>query len=349
MVKEKFDWDRSTWLVDYEAEFERVKLFIAGSTEKFFPDYNAVWILRVDASDYSCGAVLLQLLETEDGRTIHHPLGFKSYKFSDAASRWDIHKKEAYALYSGVKSFAYHLRFKPFILETDHANLLYMEKSEVPIVVRWRVYLQSFQHVLRKILGKHNTVADWASRLYSIPQEADLLALLEDEVEITPVVRKNPVEEDMVPPEAPATSIAGLPKRRELVPFPPWCQECGVPRSPEDYIRMVHNTTMLHNGARRTWQALGKYFPGHRIPYSRVAAFVRDCPRCQKDARRMVADIQPYSCGNPSTQPLSGWHRSSISDSPRPVWTLCLYCYCKPTHEVVFYHCSQRLHSVISG
>ena len=36
MVKEKFDWDRSTWLVDYEAEFERVKLFIAGSTEKFF-------------------------------------------------------------------------------------------------------------------------------------------------------------------------------------------------------------------------------------------------------------------------------------------------------------------------
>ena len=33
MVKEKFDWDRSTWLVDYEAEFERVKLFNAGSTE----------------------------------------------------------------------------------------------------------------------------------------------------------------------------------------------------------------------------------------------------------------------------------------------------------------------------
>ena len=80
-------------------------------------------------SYYSYGAVLLQFLETEDGRTIHHPLGFKSYKFSDAASIWDIQKKEAYALYFGVTLFAYHLRFKPFTLETDHANLLYMEKS----------------------------------------------------------------------------------------------------------------------------------------------------------------------------------------------------------------------------
>ena len=89
------------------------------------------------------GQCSLHLLETGDGRTIHHPLGFKSYKFSDAAFIWDIHKKEAYALYFGVKSFAYHLQFKTFILETDHANLLYMKKSEVSVVVIWRVYCQS--------------------------------------------------------------------------------------------------------------------------------------------------------------------------------------------------------------
>ena len=38
--------------------------------------------------------------------------------------------------YYGVSHFAYYLRGKPFLLETDHRNLLWIEKSDVPIVVR---------------------------------------------------------------------------------------------------------------------------------------------------------------------------------------------------------------------
>jgi len=64
-------------------------------------------------------------------------------------------------------SLTYYLRGKPFLLETDHRNLLWIEKSDVPIVVRWRVFLQSFVMFIRHVSGAKNTVADWLSRMHA--------------------------------------------------------------------------------------------------------------------------------------------------------------------------------------
>jgi hypothetical protein len=69
-----------------------------------------------------------------------------------------------------LKAFAYYLYAKKFIIETDHRNLLWMESSEALIVIRWRIYLQSFNFLLRDIKGKENVVADWQSRLYLIDE-----------------------------------------------------------------------------------------------------------------------------------------------------------------------------------
>jgi len=43
-----------------------------------------------------------------------------------------------------------------------------MDKSEVYIIIRWRIYLQSFMFWMRHIAGKKNIVADWSSRMYTI-------------------------------------------------------------------------------------------------------------------------------------------------------------------------------------
>ena len=40
MIKPTFNWNTSTWLEDYEAEFEKVKLALAGSVARYFPDYE---------------------------------------------------------------------------------------------------------------------------------------------------------------------------------------------------------------------------------------------------------------------------------------------------------------------
>ena len=154
------------WKQDYEAEYNRVKEALVESVEKYFPNYELDWVLRVDASQVAVCAVLLQIMVI-DGKDVYHPIGFKSKKLSGSAANWDAYKREAYVVYWGVKVFSYYLHHgKSFILETDHANLLYMEKSEVYIVIRWRIYLQSFLFLLRHISGRKNIVADWGSRMY---------------------------------------------------------------------------------------------------------------------------------------------------------------------------------------
>ena len=43
-----------------------------------------------------------------------------------------------------------------------------MEKSLVPRVIRWRIYLQGFSYSFNCISGKSNVIADWQSRLFTL-------------------------------------------------------------------------------------------------------------------------------------------------------------------------------------
>ena len=224
MTVSGFNWDKTKWEVDYEAEFSKVKRALAESTAKYFPDYSAPWVLRTDASNEAVSAVLFQVITDATGKEVHHPIGFKSKKFSGPARVWDTFKKECYGIFYGVKAFSYYLLGKPFTIETDHNNLVWMEQSEAHIVVRWRIYMQSFQFLIRHIKGKDNIVADWGSRMYSL-QEDD-----------------GNVEEEFQP---------------ELT------NDESKDRSPDFYIGQVHGGRMLHHGARKTWLRLNKYFPGH--------------------------------------------------------------------------------------
>ena len=127
--------------------------------------------MRVDASEVAVGSVLFQIRKVDGKEDSHEVIGFASKKFSEQACRWDMFKKEGYAIFFAVKHFAYYLRGKPLVLETDHRNLLWIEKSEAPIVVRWRIYLQSFTIWLRHIEGRKNVVADWMSRMYHLEED----------------------------------------------------------------------------------------------------------------------------------------------------------------------------------
>ena len=246
MTRDGFNWDPESWDKDYITDFINIKLALQVACTIYFPNYDLQWILRVDASDVAVGAVLIQVLEDGVHKGEHQPIAFSSQKFSDQAGKWDIFKKEAYAVYYGVKTFSYYLHGKPIVLETDHKNLLWIEKSTVPIVIRWRVYLQSFQLWLRSISGKSNVVADWMSRMYSLE--------LEDQIN-------------------------------------PHVDEIPAAKKPEYYLEQVHGGRQLHKGARRTWLALNKYFPGHNIPYRIVEEFVTSCPRCQKDRLGMTNNL----------------------------------------------------------
>ena len=160
-----FNWDTSTWTsFDYISHFNQFKEAISNAATLHFPDYSLPWVLRVDASEYAVGSVLYQIFTTPLGEKVHQPIMFSSKRFSEPARRWDTYKREAYAIYHGVSSNHWYLRGKAFVLETDHRNLVWIESSDTPIVVRWRALLQSYDFKIRHIPGAQNKVADWLSR-----------------------------------------------------------------------------------------------------------------------------------------------------------------------------------------
>ena len=126
MTKKSFIWDRSTWGIDYKEDFKKMKTALSNSVANHFPDYELDWTLRVDASKVAVGAVLYQNRIGSDGQVTHEAIGFASKKFSDVAMQWDTRKKESYACFFGIEHFAYYLHGKPFIIETDHRNMLWI-------------------------------------------------------------------------------------------------------------------------------------------------------------------------------------------------------------------------------
>jgi hypothetical protein len=173
-------------------------------------DHNLLFV-GADASERAVGAVLFQVYE-KDGIIEQQLISFASQKFSKQAFCWDMFKKEAYTLFFAVKNFAYFLHCKVFVLETDHRNLVWIEKLEVAIVIRWKVYVQLFTFWLRDIPGRSNVVADWQFRMYHIAE------LLPDPIDL-----ENEKGEKWVMVPAPADK-----------------------HPPEYYLRQLHGGRNLH-------------------------------------------------------------------------------------------------------
>ena len=302
MTKKDFNWNRRTWKSDYELEFEKMKQALADSVALHFPDYELPWVLRVDASRVAVGAVLYQVRTLSNGKIVNEPIGFASKKFSETALKWDTFKQEAYACYYGVFHFSYYLRGKCFVLETDHANLVWIEKSEVPIVVRWRVYLQSFVVYLRHISGAKNVVADWQSRLFIAWMSIEAFMEIDDsDFEISCLLCICLCEQDeelylMEHPERDDVFNSLMPISEEATyvdhQADPATGEVRV-WTPKEMFWEVHGGRQFHKGIRRTYLDLNDRFPGHRIPRRIVEEWIFECAKCQKDRLGMTDYIEP--------------------------------------------------------
>lgn len=156
-----------------------------------------------------------------------------------------------------LKKLQYYLYAKKFVMETDHANLRFLEKSEVPKLIRWKLFMQSFAFDLRHIKGVDNVVADWQSRLYLLRSE------------IYAVVSNKILDQ--------------------------WNTEYREGKFPdmEKCISMVHGSgSEPHRGIVATWRTMNSTFPGHHVPYRVVYDYVMTCPNCQK-VRQGALDTLP--------------------------------------------------------
>jgi transposase InsO family protein len=152
------------WSETAQNAFDEIKRKVADVTKLFHVTWKSPLVLRTDASEMGVGAVLLQIV---DG-AIEQPIVFLSQAFSDVASRWSTIEQEAYGVFWSVVKLDSYLLGQFFFLETDHRNLVYMEESVTPKVIRWRLRLQEYDYQIIHIAGRDNVIADALSRCYLI-------------------------------------------------------------------------------------------------------------------------------------------------------------------------------------
>jgi len=242
MVKTKTNWkDPELWTQERIDSFEDYKVMIKNAFQIYFPNYEWDFVLVVDGSTWGCAGVLYQV---NPETNIWEPLACVSHKFSDQAQKWSPIDQEAYANYWPVLQLQKYLLGKPFILYTDHFNLLYIEKSIVPRIKRMHAFLNGMQFLIAHIPGKLNVVADFWSRIFAPTSTTEEIELSTNYI-------------------LPLLAAGGEDRIIEL-------------------FNQVHNGSVGHFGARKTYAALNKNFPGHGIPYVIIADMVSNCGLCQK-------------------------------------------------------------------
>jgi hypothetical protein len=310
LAQEKFNWSDTEAVDKARKAFEEYKQALLDNMQLSYPDFELPWTLRTDASLYGVGAVLFQTRKLENGDLRHEPLFFLSKKFSDAATRWSTIEQECYAIFYALQKLEWYLLFKPFVIETDHRNLQWIEQSNVSKIVRWRIYMQQFTSMIKHVPGAQNKTADWLSRLF-IPSDMEhLINSMEDSrrtkdysptedswgvaesaewcdlfrcMEAQDMVNTNSLCATTAEETPTATEREDAPEFDVMLKDSPRADtKGGKPLSDADMLQHVHNARQGHLGVKPTWTRLKDLYPGHEIPYAFVDEYIRNCPVCQK-------------------------------------------------------------------
>ena len=147
------------WGPEQENAFQELKDAISDQVLLTAPKGSGPFAIASDASNRGIGAVLMQWQEEE-----LMVLEFASKTLTPTELRWNTYELEAYAVRWAVGKFADYIKTGFTIIVTDNKALSYLEKATSPKVIRWALYLQSFDLVVRHIDAAQNEFADFLSR-----------------------------------------------------------------------------------------------------------------------------------------------------------------------------------------
>lgn len=156
------------WKKEQQASFDKLKQVLkeAPSLHLFDPDYKSV--LYTDASQWTIGAVLVQLKPEKDLKTLQeYPVGFFSRSLDSAQVKYDIYTIEFLALKEGIIFFKEYLYGRRFTVVTDNTALSYMKTSKEVLDkrTRWLMIVEQFDFELVHKPSGENRAADALSRI----------------------------------------------------------------------------------------------------------------------------------------------------------------------------------------
>ncbi|KAG1936368.1 gag-pol fusion protein [Pimephales promelas] len=159
--------NKVVWTEQGERAFRDLREAVCGDSVLLSPDFQKPFILQTDASGVGLGAVLLQEVDGD-----RRPVAFLSRKLFPRETRYSTVEQECLAIKWATDSLRYYLLGRPFVLETDHRALQWLErmKDSNARITRWSLSLQPYQFTVKYCPGARNKVADFLSR---IPEEVN--------------------------------------------------------------------------------------------------------------------------------------------------------------------------------
>ena len=86
------------------------------------PDWNVIFHVHVDASNYALGAILAQPRE----KHMDFPISYASMQLNNAEQNYTTTEQEGLGMIYAVKKFRHNLLANKFLFFTDHQALLYL-------------------------------------------------------------------------------------------------------------------------------------------------------------------------------------------------------------------------------
>ena len=146
-LTKKYAPTRVIWSEACEAAFQKLKEILCKAPVLQNPDFNKSFILQTDASDRGIGAVLSQ----EDSNGEEHPVAYFSKKLLPREERYSTVEKECLAIKLGIQAFRVYLMGRPFVVQTDHRSLIWLDrlKENNARLTRWSLALQPYQFIVK--------------------------------------------------------------------------------------------------------------------------------------------------------------------------------------------------------
>ena len=159
LIQKDVTW---SWNSEEEIAFNTLKDRFLKSVMLSHPDPKLPFVLQTDSSDIGLGGVLYQ--ENQQGEEF--VIQFISRSFRGPELNYTTTEKELLAVVHCLKKVRLYLLSTTFVIRTDHKALQFLRPDNVMSdrLVRWLLFLQSFDYEIVHVKGKENQVPDLLSR-----------------------------------------------------------------------------------------------------------------------------------------------------------------------------------------
>lgn len=304
------------WSRECETSFKALKEHLVSAPLLSCPDFERLFILQTDASDYGLGAVLSQMDDGDNERVIC----YLSRSLSKSERKYSTTEKECLAVLFAIERLRPYLEAVKFRVITDHFALKWINNIKDPVgrIARWAVRLQQFDFEVVHRKGSDHAVPDALSR--SVPR-IDSVDLESKDIwynKMCQRIRDTPVKYPLWRLEN------GQIFKKIDVPYPELAEDADgwlmvVPKEKRGEIISLHHDppTSGHLGVYKTRTKISRKYYWPKLKQD-VARYIAKCTTClqTKPLQKPPAGLM-LSQGPTATRPFQILSMDIIGPLPR--------------------------------